>query len=213
MSSWIILIFSGYRFSLASPTQKCACKYELQAVCWHDPATVSVPCPTMAGEELTFTLLKDEQGIHIQMCNYTNNTLDCESSSNADLVLREANASFRFVLTGEMAKNGGLYTCEGMVRFPPPFKTEMSAVRILVHVEGRKCSSGETKVGNGHLWICIPVLGILCIYSIIVTIIAVINRANVRQSNSQNEYINTKPRVTSQRRRERAFRNTPRQHF
>ncbi|XP_077371346.1 uncharacterized protein LOC144014909 isoform X1 [Festucalex cinctus] len=214
MSSWLILILLGYRFSLASPTQsKCACKYKLQAVCTRDPATVSVPCPTMAGEELTFTLRKDEREIHIQKCNNTANTLDCESSANADLVLREVNTSVSFVLTGELAKNGGLYSCEGMVRFPPPFKTEMSAVRILVHVEGRKCSSGETKVGNGHLWIWIPVLGVLCIYSIVVTIIAVVNWANVRQSNSQNDYMNTKPRVTSQRRRERTFRDTPRQHF
>ncbi|XP_077371347.1 uncharacterized protein LOC144014909 isoform X2 [Festucalex cinctus] len=153
MSSWLILILLGYRFSLASPTQsKCACKYKLQAVCTRDPATVSVPCPTMAGEELTFTLRKDEREIHIQKCNNTANTLDCESSANADLVLREVNTSVSFVLTGELAKNGGLYSCEGMVRFPPPFKTEMSAVRILVHVEGKQRSQMQQWRNQSGQW-------------------------------------------------------------
>ncbi|XP_061548181.1 T-cell-specific surface glycoprotein CD28 [Phycodurus eques] len=214
MRAWVIVILLGYRFSPAGTTQRqCPCQYELHAVCAHDPATVSVPCPKMAGEDLTFALLKDEQVIYNQKCNYTNNALDCESNTSADLVLREANTSVSFVLTGETARKGGLYRCEGMVTFPPPFKTQMSAVRILVHVEGHHCSTGKTKVGNGDLMIWIPVLGILCIYSIIITIIAVVNWITDRQAEFQNDYVNTKPSVTSQRRREGAFRNTRHHHI
>ncbi|XP_051914892.1 uncharacterized protein si:dkey-1h24.6 [Hippocampus zosterae] len=214
MTAWVIRIILGSMIAMANPIQgMCPCKYELQAVCKHNPATIYVPCPMLVGEDLTFALRKDEKVIHTQKCNSNKMTVDCEPNPCAELMLREVNTSVSFVLTGEMAKNGGLYRCEGTVTFPPPLKTEMSAVGILVHVEGHKCSSGKTKEGNGYLWIWITVLGVLCVYSIIITIIAVVNRVKVRQEQFQNDYINTKPRGTSQRERERGFRNTQQLYF
>lgn len=53
---------------------------------------------------------------------------------------------------------------------------------------GHKCNSGKTKEGNGHLWIWITVLGILCVYSIIITIIAVVNKVSRIQISRQ--YVN-----------------------
>ncbi|XP_054629528.1 T-cell-specific surface glycoprotein CD28 isoform X2 [Dunckerocampus dactyliophorus] len=194
MSVWVFVIFLGCRFSLTTPMQSnCPCKCELKAVCPHAPATLTVPCPEMAGEDVIFSLLKDEQVIYYRKCNSTGDTLDCESNPSAGVVLREANESVSFILSGETARNGGLYRCEGMVTFPPPFRKGTSAVRILVHVEGHQCqdSGVKTHLSNELLWILIAVLGILCVYSITITIIAGIKRASAWQVNFQNDYINT----------------------
>lgn len=135
---WIIMTFSSTD--------------ELQAVCKHDPATIYVPCPTLVGEDLTFALRSDEKVIHTQKCNYNKMTVDCEPNPTADLMLREVNTSVSFVLTGEMAKNGGLYRCEGTVTFPPPLKTETSAVGILVHVEGKQKTLGTFSTLHIFKW-------------------------------------------------------------
>ncbi|XP_061660028.1 uncharacterized protein si:dkey-1h24.6 isoform X2 [Syngnathoides biaculeatus] len=208
MRTWVIVIMLGF-FQPTTTKRQCACKYELQPECTHDPVTV--PCPKMAGEEVRFNLLKDEQVIYNQACYYKNNLLNCESNTSADLGLHEAKASVSFVLTGKAATKGGLYRCEGIVTFPPPLLKQRSDVSILVHVASHHCSTGETKVGHGELMIWIPVLGILCIYSIIITVIALVNWATGRKADFQNDYINTKPRVTSQRRRVRV--NTRHHHI
>nr|XP_057908185.1 T-cell-specific surface glycoprotein CD28 [Doryrhamphus excisus] len=209
MSVWVFVILLGL-FSGTTPMQSnCPCKCELKTICEHAPATLSVPCPMMTGEDVSFSLLKDEHVIYNYKCNSTGDILECESNPSSGVMLQEVNESISFILTGEAASNDGLYRCEGMVTFPPPFRKDTSAVRILVHVEGRRCrdSSVETHLSNELLWSLIAVLGILCVYSIIISIVVCINKASTSQANFHNDYINTKPRDTREHRRQRASRN------
>ncbi|XP_061916715.1 T-cell-specific surface glycoprotein CD28 [Entelurus aequoreus] len=194
MSVWVFVIFLVSEIPPTTPAQSnCPCKYELKAVCSHGPATVFVPCPKITGEDVTFWLLKDEREICKRKCSYTKDVLECEPNPECSLALREANESVSFILTGDPARTSGLYMCEGMVTFPPPFKMETSAMRILVHVEGRQCqdSPAKTHLSNELLWILIAVLGILCVYSVTITTIAGVKWANARREHVHNVYSNT----------------------
>ncbi|XP_061841109.1 uncharacterized protein [Nerophis lumbriciformis] len=196
MSVWVFVIFLVSEIPPTTPTESnCPCKYELKAV------TVSVPCPKMTGEDVTFRLLKDEREICKRKCSYAKDILECEPNPKCSLALRESNESVSFILTGDPARTSGLYRCEGMVTFPPPFKMETSAMRILVHVEGRQCqdSHAKTHLSNELLWILIAVLGILCIYSVTITTIAGVKWANARREHVQTIYSNTKPKVSKKK--------------
>ncbi|TDG96228.1 hypothetical protein EPR50_G00237660 [Perca flavescens] len=116
------------------------------------------------------------------------------------------------MLTGVNANSYGFYRCELIITYLPPLRTKQSTSRILVLVEGHQCQSPSGDQNNGFLWIWILVLVLFGIYSLIVTIIASIIWVKWRRSDSQSDYMNTKPKATRNRKK-RGFQNPIPRHF
>lgn len=95
-----------------------------------------VPCPELTGEDVTFQLFKNGHIYHT--CMHENNFKNCTNTrADVDLHVNEEKKLASFMLTGVNASNHGIYSCEGMVTFPPPFKKQASVMKILVSVEGK----------------------------------------------------------------------------
>ncbi|XP_044043977.1 T-cell-specific surface glycoprotein CD28 isoform X2 [Siniperca chuatsi] len=62
-------------------------------------------------------------------------------------------------------------------------------------------------------WIWILVVLLIIIYSIIVTIIAFINWVKLRRTDSQSDYMNTKPRAPRDRKKKRGVQTPIPRHF
>lgn len=98
----------------------------------------------MTGEDLGFTLFKDEKVIHNHTCSITNTSI-CESNTSMGDIPRfrfrfrtgQRNESFAFILTGVTAENYGIYRCEGKSTYPPPYTHNTFAKRIMVLVVGK----------------------------------------------------------------------------
>ncbi|XP_068575593.1 T-cell-specific surface glycoprotein CD28 [Cebidichthys violaceus] len=215
---WVFTMLLSCRISHATKSQD-VCKDHIKIVCV--PAgDVSVPCPKLTGRDVTFDLYKDNKMIY----NHTRNPEkqppnSTPRHSRADVELRENtdNKSFSFTLTGVNASSYGIYGCEGTAKYPPPFIR--STLWTLVLVEGHQCKndyrtpekSGEKK--DGFLWIWIVGLVLLCIYSLIITIIACIIWVKWRSSDSQSDYMNTKPKAHKDRKKNRGVQIPIPRHF
>ncbi|KAM7365314.1 hypothetical protein PAMP_016257 [Pampus punctatissimus] len=198
---WMFMILLGCRLSHASPSKSMFyCNYQLEIMCVPAGYNVSIPCPALKGEVINFMLYKDNKEVNL----------------NASTGVREFqhNGSTSFILTGVNASSHGVYRCESRKIYPPPSFKE--ALVILLLIEGRQCNNSDTKrVENqvvGLHWIWISVIVVLCIYSIIITIIALVNHIKLRHSDCQSDYINTKPRAPKDRKK-RGFLNPIPRHF
>ncbi|XP_062270680.1 uncharacterized protein si:dkey-1h24.6 [Scomber scombrus] len=215
---WMFVILLGCRLLHASQSQSTSiCKHKLKTVCIPDKHNVSIPCPDMTGEDFGYTLFKDEKVIHNHTCSLGKNALNCKLNTSMGVLL-ERNNSSAFILTGVTAENYGIYRCEGMVTYPPPYINDASALRILVLVQGYQCKVKPAPCEIKHVvhrlhWIWISVVVVTCIYSIVVTIIAVLNYIKLRHSDSQSDYMNTKPRAPKDRKRKRGLENPIPRHF
>ncbi|XP_044043976.1 T-cell-specific surface glycoprotein CD28 isoform X1 [Siniperca chuatsi] len=212
---WMFMIFMGYRLSHAAQSQgTCTCKDHLKPVCVPAGGNVTVPCPNLDGEDMAFNLLKDQKVI------YNHSKTQEKNASNSEAVeLHENqvnNVSFRLI--GVNASFHGIYRCEGIVMFPPPYITERNPLGILVLVEGHQCKhnkdcSDSRDQNSVFPWIWILVVLLIIIYSIIVTIIAFINWVKLRRTDSQSDYMNTKPRAPRDRKKKRGVQTPIPRHF
>lgn len=172
---------------------------------------------------MTFSLFKEEEVIYNHTCIRGKNATNCEPPyTRVGVELREdtENKSASFKLTGVNAISYGIYRCVAIVNFPPPLRKVPSALRILVRVEGHQCkitdkgspkdpiTDGDQK--DGSLWIWIPVLVVLGIYSLIVTIISCVNWSRL---DSQSDYMNTKPKAPRDRKKKRGVQIPVPRHF
>ncbi|KAF1371764.1 hypothetical protein PFLUV_G00272490 [Perca fluviatilis] len=190
-------------------------KDQLKIECVPANGNVSVPCPESAkGTDVTFELIKDDKVISNHRCNPDNNTCQCKPPcTRVGVELHQKkNTSVSFMLTGVNASSHGIYRCEATVTYPPPLRTEHSTLLSLVLVEGHQyqCPGGDQN--NGFLWLWILGLVLCGIYSVIVTIIASIIWVKWRRSDSQSDYMNTKPKATRNRKK-RGFQNPIPRHF
>ncbi|XP_070786799.1 T-cell-specific surface glycoprotein CD28 [Enoplosus armatus] len=220
---WMFMILMGYRlFHAAQSQSSCTCNDQLETVCIPAGHNVTVPCPKLIGEDVTFNLLKDQEVIY----NYTSG--DEKNSPNykpaytrvgMELHENKENNTVSFMLTGVNVSRHGIYRCEGIVMFPPPFIKVQSASRILVLVEGHQCKDNKncvnpkTDENQNSIFRWIGMLVVLSIYCIIVTIFALVNWVNQRKTDSQSDYMNTKPRAPKDRKKKRGVQNPIPRHF
>ncbi|KAM7375117.1 hypothetical protein PAMA_014278 [Pampus argenteus] len=177
---WVFMILLGCRLSHASPSESLSpCNYQLKTMHVLAGHNVSLPCPKLKGELMNFRLFKDDEEINL----------------NASTSVRELkhNGSTSFILSGVNASSRGIYRCEGRVTFPPP--SLKNNLMILLLIEGHQCNYSETKTVEhqvvGLHWIWISVIVVLCIYSIVITVIALVNHVSMQRSFLMNSWIIT----------------------
>ncbi|XP_049426212.1 T-cell-specific surface glycoprotein CD28 [Epinephelus fuscoguttatus] len=221
---WVFVILLWCRFSHATESQS-VCKDQLKIACVAPGHNVSVPCPKLTTQDVTFYLLKEEEVIYELACIRNNATSDCEQSNTGvgvELQENTENKSAGFTLTGVNASSYGIYRCEVHIMFPPPLRKVPSTLSILVRVKGHQCTVNKTynikpvieeAQKDGFLWIWILGIVVLGVYGIIVTIVAIIIWAKWRQSDSQCDYMNTKPKATRDRKKKRGVQIPIPRHF
>lgn len=196
----VFTILMGYRLSHAAESQNiCAGNETLETFNVSAGGNVAVPCPQLTGEHLKFNLLKQQKVIYTHSSHKNNVSKSDSPYTREDVEMHENKDNKSFRLTGVNNSHHGIYRCEGTVMYPPPLVKAYGS-RILVLVEGhqgidcKNCNVPETVQLSVSLWIWI-VVGGLIIYSITVTVIAIISLVKLRRTDSQSDYMNTKPRA------------------
>ncbi|XP_059183713.1 T-cell-specific surface glycoprotein CD28 [Centropristis striata] len=224
---WMFMILLSCRLSRATDSHSiCACKEQLKIVCVPPGHNVSVPCPKLIDKEVTLYLYKEEELFYDRTCTPDKNTANCKSQYTSEYVeLHEntENKSVNFMLTRVNASSYGIYRCERVIVYPPPLLKEESTLRILLRVEGHQCKVSKTspptnKPAEGEpqnqdpLWVWVLGLALAVLYGVTVTIIAVIIRVKWSRSDSQSDYMNTKPKAGRDHKKKRGVQN-PLPHF
>lgn len=219
----MFMILLSCRSSHATKSQS-TCEDQLKIYCVPARANVHVSCPQIPGEDVTFNLLKEEEVIYNYTCIGAIKASNCTSRYTrvgVDVHEITENKSVSFMLTGVKASSYGIYRCEGMNTFPPPYYKVASTSWVLVRIEGHQCKSKQnnSKLETGgeqterFLWICIVGLVVLCIYSLIVSIVACVIWVKWRRSDSQSDYMNTKPKAARDRKKKRGVQIPIPRHF
>ncbi|XP_030265220.1 T-cell-specific surface glycoprotein CD28-like isoform X1 [Sparus aurata] len=211
---WVFMILACCRLSHADqPHQGSrACYDALKTVCVSAGENVSVPCPKIKerAELVTFNLFQNMEQVYNHTCSPGACTV-----TKMGLHENTENTSVSFVLSGVNASDHALYRCEMKHAFPPPLITEAGDL-ILVLVKGHQCNrTPEVTVTAaeqycGFYWILI--LALVSLYSIIATVLAIFNCVKLRRTDSQSDYMNTKPLPARDRRKKRIQNPFPR-HF
>ncbi|XP_034407531.1 uncharacterized protein si:dkey-1h24.6 [Cyclopterus lumpus] len=213
---WMFLMLLSCRLSHAAKSQdSCACKDQIKIVCVPAGGDVPVPCPKLTGEDVIFNLFKDDEVIYNHTCIGDKQAPDCKPQyTRAGVKLLENTDSF--MLTRVNASSYGIYGCEGIRIFPPPFIKSTLWMQLLV--EGYQCNfhrdhrtPGDQQ--DGFLWIWILGLALLCTYSVIITIVAVIILVKWRTLDIQSDYMNTKPKAHKDCRKKRGLQIPIPRHF
>ncbi|XP_026216966.1 T-cell-specific surface glycoprotein CD28-like [Anabas testudineus] len=200
---WMLMVLLGCRLSHASQPQSschCPCNEELRNTS-ELHREVLVPCPNVTANEMAFSLIKDETMISNIRCNRENKTFNCTPSQGVIVHQNTQDGLVSFILTDS---SQGLYRCKGEVLFPPPYREVPSEVRIRIFVKGLRCEcnkEAEKGSNSGVLWIWIMVVVVLIIYSLTVTITAFLIWIKLRRTDSQSDYMNTKPRAPRERKK------------
>ncbi|XP_070712058.1 T-cell-specific surface glycoprotein CD28 [Pempheris klunzingeri] len=214
-SYWMFVILLGYKLSRASPSPSTGpCNDQVKIVCVGAAENVSVHCPVLTGERVTFSLLIN--GSAQQTCEYEKKSLRCSpqhSVAVAELHENAENKSATFMLSGVNASSYSVYRCDGSIIFPPPFTKAPGDLGILVLTGGHHCKNNEApaKPGDQHgacPWVWVLLL--VSIYSVAVTIMACVSWVKLRGTDSQSDYMNTKPRAP---RKNRGVQNPLPRHF
>lgn len=201
----MFIILLGYKFLHTAQSQTtCPCSEQ--------PNPVSVPCPDKSGyQKLTIKLYKDNEEIFRISCDQGNGTHDCPAPRSRG-ALRYVDKDNAFIITELTGSAYGIYYCEIIKTFPPPLITVPSTLKIQT-LEGRICKSNQTSTthsdnpSHGFVWIWTVAVVLLIIYSITVTIIALINWVKLRKTDSHSDYMNTKPRALRERRKKKGVKN------
>ncbi|KAM3585557.1 uncharacterized protein V6R79_020741 [Siganus canaliculatus] len=196
---WMLMILVGCRLSHANPSQSdCAHSDQVEYVCVPAGHRVAVPCPVLQGEEVKFNLFKSG--------NMT--SLDGELHKNED------NKSVSFMVTAVNSSSSAVYRCVGTVMYPPPLRTVPGDRGYLVLTEGNQChhKQDQTKEPNSvRHWIWI--LAVVSVYSFTITVVAAVLSVKLRSTDSQSDYMNTKPRAHRERRRKGEVKHPIPRHF
>ncbi|XP_029030470.1 uncharacterized protein si:dkey-1h24.6 [Betta splendens] len=168
----------------------CVCKGTLEAV-REAGGEVHVPCPNVDGEIKAFDLFKDDALMSTTQCNKTSDGtgLDCTQSKDNVIMHETQPLSISFVLTNH---SQGIYKCKGKVIFPPPYKKIPSEVQV--HVVELQYKTDQNRKPELP-WIWIVAVSVFIIYSVTLTIIALVYWRKLKTLDSQSDYMNTKPRA------------------
>lgn len=203
---WMVSIFLGCMFCQASQNI-CNFNDQLETICAAPRDTVHIPCPDLHNTDLVVDLIKNEKGISRCIFNSTTKTLNCVHELSSDIIVPENQTGFNLTVTN--ASSHGLYRCDSRTIFPPPISKNTGPSKILVLVQGHQCLSSmaevhiRTYMDLGPVWI--GVLVFLCAYSLIVSIITVVNWVKLKRMDSYSDYMNTKPRPSKDRKKRRGI--------
>lgn len=214
-----VILTSCWASSATQTWGTCTCNYELEAVCLPAGHSVLVPCPNLTEGDFRFNLKKNGKVIHSESCINDKNALNCTpkySRARVEVLNTETeNKSISFKLTEVNASSFGAYRCEGTVVFPPPRRPSVYAAGKLLLVEGHQCKINkhrkdpqtEDVESRDFSWIWIVVLVSVIIYSVIITVCASFCWIKLKKTDSQSDYMNTKPRAPRGHRRNRGVQN------
>ncbi|XP_034533876.1 T-cell-specific surface glycoprotein CD28-like [Notolabrus celidotus] len=224
---WMFLMLVGCWTSTATHSlSSCTFKYKLQTVCIPAGHNATVTCPELTGELVRFNFLKNQELIYSHKCNNTRKTLNCTSHSFRDggePRVKMENKSARFELTAVNASSHAVYLCVAEVLFPPPLPPPVpSPEGVVVLVEGHQCNKvnkqenhrhPDAEQRSDHLWIWILVIVSVIIYSTIITVFALSFWVKLKKTDSQSDYMNTKPRPPRGPRKNRGVQNPAPRYF
>ncbi|KAM4537600.1 T-cell-specific surface glycoprotein CD28-like [Fundulus diaphanus] len=169
--------------------------------------TMFVPCPNMTGGDATFKLFRNDELI----CNLADRSKQCnETGADVHPDKNEKGEFIGFKLAGKESQ--GFYLCEGTRIYPPPVTSERKSVLVLEEGPEYPCKKEKCK-RDEPVWIWIMVVALLGTYSLAVTIAAFIIWYKMKDAESQNDYINTKPKAPPNRRKRRGLQHPIPKHF
>ncbi|XP_029379277.1 uncharacterized protein LOC115056726 [Echeneis naucrates] len=216
---WMFAILLGNDlFPFTRSQSTCCCNEQLKTIF----APMRVPCPKPQPSTTMFNLFKDKEVIFNVSCSLKDKSLNCPSPSGMEgvsLEIDQQNQSVSVVLSKLTDSIHGDYRCELTVIFPPPYRVQSNVtVRVIEGHRNSSCndsggSSPHTEPIPRSVWTWIPVVVFLSIYSIVITIIAAVNWVKLRRTESQNDYMNTKPRGPRERRKKKWSLNPIPRHF
>uniref|UniRef100_UPI0037E9BC53 T-cell-specific surface glycoprotein CD28 n=1 Tax=Semicossyphus pulcher TaxID=241346 RepID=UPI0037E9BC53 len=219
---WMFMILVGCRLARAKSENASNCNDNVRNFCVPAGDRVSVPCPDLTGEDFEFKLFKDKKNIYNHTCSHDKNKPNCTAPyTRGGVELHQKNNSITFMLTGVNKCSHGVYRCEGRHLFPPPIlPPKCGAVNVRVLVEGHQCKMDKCvveaekrekkNVNSAFSWIWILVI-LPVIYSVIMTVLASVFWVKLKKTDTQSDYMNTKPRAPRDRKKNRGVQNpTPR---
>lgn len=182
-----------------------SCNNNLRTVCVGVSDPVFVPCPSLDSEDLRFKLFKNQEMMSLSICNQSD---PCQQRSPVPFVSwTNQSTQLGFTLTVQNQSSHGLYRCEGKSMFPPPVQTKSGPEQVLVLVQGDQCKFSVSDPGSSSdpnpVWIIALVFS--CIYSLFVSVIAVVLWMKRRSAEYQNDYVNTRPPRNQRHRRAKAI--------
>lgn len=212
----MFVILVGCWMSTATESlSSCSCNYTLKSVCLPAGHSVVIPCPELTKEEVRFTLLKNHEVIHREECNTVNCTPMLLGAGVRRLMSKTENKSISFELTVVNDSSHGAYRCEATGLLPPPRLPSVYSVGKLVLVEGHHCKINNPpedpptggKESRDFPWVWILALVSVIIYSVIITVCALFYWIKLKKTDSQSDYMNTKPRPLRGHRKNRGVQN------
>ncbi|XP_026867612.1 uncharacterized protein si:dkey-1h24.6 isoform X2 [Electrophorus electricus] len=154
--------------------------------------SVIVPCPNFRAQAMTFKLFKGSTVIA------SKSTENAQKMTEEKISLRmNMENKTCFVLNNVTMDQTGLYTCEADKTYPPPMVKVVEKPQAIVIVdEPQRPNVREYEL---PLWVG---LGVLTIYSLITTYIALALRFRLRRKDfTRHDYINMKPIVRRKKQR------------
>lgn len=219
---WMLLVLLSCSFSQATPS-KCSCGDVsiVHFVPEKGSIQVLVPCPNVSGVDLDFFLHKDEEQIY----NYTSTQEISHGRLDVKLDKNEENQTVGFILTKVTTESHGIYVCKIARTYPPPY-TQQSGQRILLLDERLRFQSSQHNCNNfteerqdvsreiqSFPWIWMTAVALLSIYSLVVSVLALVSWTKLRKTDCQSDYINTKPRAPRGNKKKRGVQNPIPRYF
>ncbi|XP_035533775.1 uncharacterized protein LOC118340035 [Morone saxatilis] len=224
---WMLVILVGCRLLHTAQSQS-AGSDQLKTICEAAGNNVFVPCPNMTGEEFKTFLYKGDKQIYEYLCDKKENVLNCtpsnpssNPSSHPIMVGMELdnyadNKMVSYMLRGVNASSHGIYRCDTQVFFPPPLKRTSNDLKILLLIKGHQCNPEMCDHVPEEQTTALPwmlaFVGV-SIYGATATIIAIVNWIKLRRTDSQSDYMNTKPKAPRDRKKKRGVQNPIPKHF
>ncbi|XP_004066652.1 uncharacterized protein LOC101154847 [Oryzias latipes] len=164
---------------------------------------VFVLCPNFTTQHVLFKLTINQE--LMATCEIKNSSQIFESQpSNTDVEFKKTDALVGFELRGAMARADVAYRCDADKKFPPPFESFPNHSWFLVFHE-ETCTNPEAcQEGGGGggqlLWVWVTGVTLLATYGLAVTVAAFVLWFKLKDADSQNDYMNTKPKAARKRR-------------
>uniref|UniRef100_H2LKS1 Uncharacterized protein n=1 Tax=Oryzias latipes TaxID=8090 RepID=H2LKS1_ORYLA len=158
---------------------------------------VFVLCPNFTTQHVLFKLTINQE--LMATCEIKNSSQIFESQpSNTDVEFKKTDALVGFELRGAMARADVAYRCDADKKFPPPFET-FSLLYPETCTNPEACQEGGG--GGGQLlWVWVTGVTLLATYGLAVTVAAFVLWFKLKDADSQNDYMNTKPKAARKRR-------------
>ncbi|KAM4602105.1 T-cell-specific surface glycoprotein CD28 [Polymixia lowei] len=215
---WIFMVLLS--LCHASRSQSTCSNDKLRTECVPVNDSVSVPCPDLTAEEVSFYLLMGQKVIANRTCDYAKNVETIVNiTKELAMHMNTDSRSVSFVISGVTAESSGFYSCKAERMYPPPFLAIHNASTVLVLVEGHQCKCSAADCGGlvidrTPVWIWILGFAGVITYSLTVSIFAVVAWLRLKKAeSSQSDYMNTKPRAPKGHRKKKGVQNPVRRHF